>query len=65
MPKAAPISNRDFAISISLMLCSAVSLSLVTFFAKQLTTFAELSVLIFIRSFISFSHFDLGKCDII
>ncbi|MEM9242525.1 MAG: DMT family transporter [Pseudomonadota bacterium] len=54
MSKATPISNRDLAVSISLMLCSALSLSLVTFFAKQLTTFTELSILIFIRSFIPF-----------
>lgn len=50
----ARISDRDFAISIGLMLSAAVALSLVTLFAKELTDLAGLHAAIFLRFFLPF-----------
>ncbi|MCL1127582.1 DMT family transporter [Shewanella surugensis] len=48
------ISNQDFIVSVILMLCSAVSLSLVALLGKELTTLIDFSVLVFLRFFIPF-----------
>jgi drug/metabolite transporter (DMT)-like permease len=48
------ISNRDFAISIGLMLLAGLCLSLVALFAKDLTGSAGLGVAVFIRFFAPF-----------
>ncbi len=49
-----PISTKDHYIALSLGLLSGLCLSLVGAFGKHLTTFADLSVVIFIRFFVPF-----------
>jgi drug/metabolite transporter (DMT)-like permease len=48
------ISNRDFGISVALMLCAAVCLSFVALFAKDLTGSAGLTAAVLVRFFAPF-----------
>lgn len=49
-----PISNRDFAIGIILMLLAALNLSIVALFGKEITADAGLATAIFLRFFAPF-----------